>query len=153
MLRTVLLVTLATVGILIAATRATLAQSNEATLHVEAKIPLGDVRGRIDHMAADISRRRLFVAELGNNTVGIVDIGQGKVLQVLGGLKEPQGVGHLQALTRSMSPMAATDHCGCFKGRTIRRTVESILAMMRTIYASTNRTSVWWSGTVPAHWA
>jgi DNA-binding beta-propeller fold protein YncE len=95
MLRTVLLVTLATVGILIAATRATLAQSNDAVLRIEAKIPLGDVRGRIDHMAADISRRRLFVAELGNNTVGIVDIGQGKVLQVLGGLKEPQGVGYL----------------------------------------------------------
>lgn len=95
MLRTVLLVTLATVGILIAATRATLAQSSEATLHIEAKIPLGEVRGRIDHMAADISRQRLFVAELGNNTVGIVDIGQGKVLQVLGGLKEPQGVGYL----------------------------------------------------------
>jgi DNA-binding beta-propeller fold protein YncE len=37
----------------------------------------------------------LFVAELGNNSVGIVDVGQAKVLQVLGGLKEPQGVGFL----------------------------------------------------------
>jgi hypothetical protein len=137
-----LLVTLAAVGILVAATRGTFAQSSEAALRIEAKIPLGDVRGRIDHMAADINRRRLFVAELGNNTVGIVDVGQGKVLQALSGLKEPQGVGYCQAPTRSMSPMAATDHCGCFKGRTTRRMAESILAMMRTIYASTSRTSV-----------
>jgi DNA-binding beta-propeller fold protein YncE len=95
MFRTVLLVALATVGTLIAATRDASAQSSEAALRIEAKIPLGEVRGRIDHMAADINRRRLFVAELGNNTVGIVDIDQGKVLQVLAGLKEPQGVGYL----------------------------------------------------------
>jgi len=71
------------------------AQANDAALRVEAKIPLGEVRGRIDHMAVDIDRRRVFVAELGNNTVGIVDVGQAKVLQVLAGFKEPQGVGYL----------------------------------------------------------
>jgi DNA-binding beta-propeller fold protein YncE len=95
MFRTVLVIALAAVGTLLAATRSACAQSSEAALRIEAKIPLGEVRGRIDHMAADINRRRLFVAELGNNTVGIVDIGQGNVLQVLGGLKEPQGVGYL----------------------------------------------------------
>lgn len=71
------------------------AQCDDGALLIEAKIPLGDVRGRIDHMAADINRHRLFVAELGNNTVGIVDVAQAKVLQVLRGLKEPQGVGYL----------------------------------------------------------
>jgi DNA-binding beta-propeller fold protein YncE len=95
MFRTVLVIALAAVGTLLAATRSACAQSSEAALRIEAKIPLGDVRGRIDHMAADVNRRRLFVAELGNNTVGIVDIGRGNVLQVLGGLKEPQGVGYL----------------------------------------------------------
>jgi len=79
----------------IAAPEGAPAQSNDATVRIEARIPLGEVRGRIDHMAADIDRRRLFVAELGNNTVGIVDVGQAKVLQVLAGLKEPQGVGYL----------------------------------------------------------
>jgi DNA-binding beta-propeller fold protein YncE len=93
MFRTVLVIALAAVGTLLAATAC--AQSSEAALRIEAKIPLGEVRGRIDHMAADINRRRLFVAELGNNTVGVVDIGQAKVLQVLGGMKEPQGVGYL----------------------------------------------------------
>jgi DNA-binding beta-propeller fold protein YncE len=80
---------------MIAAPERAVTQSNDATLRIEAKIALGEVRGRIDHMAADIDRQRLFVAELGNNTVGIVDLGQAKVLQVLDGLKEPQGVGYL----------------------------------------------------------
>src|SRR5262249_47630946 len=93
MFRVVLLAAL-TVAV-IAATEGALAQSTDATLRIEAKIPLGKVRGRIDHIAVNIGRRRLFAAELGNNTVGVVDIGQSKVLQVLDGLKEPQGVGYL----------------------------------------------------------
>src|SRR5262249_40888374 len=95
MLRVVLLSALAMAGAVMAGLGGALAQSNDAALRVETRIPLGEVRGRIDHMAADIGRRRLFVAELGNNTVGIVDLGQGNVLQVLAGLKEPQGVGYL----------------------------------------------------------
>src|SRR5205814_4060994 len=93
--RFVLLSALAIAGAAIAGLGSAVAQSNDTALRIEAKIPLGEVRGRIDHMAADIDRRRLFVAELGNNTVGIVDVGQAKVVQVLSGLKEPQGVGYL----------------------------------------------------------
>jgi YVTN family beta-propeller protein len=64
-------------------------------LQLEAKIPLGDVRGRIDHMAIDLARQRLFVAELGNDSVGIVDLKNRKVLRRISGLKEPQGVGYV----------------------------------------------------------
>jgi YVTN family beta-propeller protein len=63
-------------------------------LQLEAKIPLGDVRGRIDHMAVDLKRQRLFVAELGNDSVGIVDLANRKVISRIPGLKEPQGVGY-----------------------------------------------------------
>ena len=45
------------------------AEAEAPPLQLEATIPLGDVSGRIDHMAVDIKRQRLFVAELGNNTV------------------------------------------------------------------------------------
>jgi YVTN family beta-propeller protein len=64
-------------------------------LQLEAKIPLGDVAGRSDHMAYDIARNRLFVAELGNNSVGVIDINGRKVLRRISGLKEPQGVAYL----------------------------------------------------------
>ena len=65
-----------------------------APLHLEAKIPLGNVHGRIDHMAVDLKRQRLFVAELGNDTVGVVDLANLKLLRTIAGLKEPQGVGY-----------------------------------------------------------
>jgi DNA-binding beta-propeller fold protein YncE len=64
-------------------------------MQLESKIPLGDVSGRIDHLAIDLSRLRLFVAELGNNTVGVVDLNEQKVRHVITGLKEPQGVGYV----------------------------------------------------------
>ena len=65
------------------------------SLQLETKIPLGDVKGRIDHMAIDLPRRRLFVAELGNDTVGVVDLNEQKVRHVITGLKEPQGLGYV----------------------------------------------------------
>src|SRR5260370_40670485 len=49
-------------------------------LQLEAKIPLGKVSGRIDHLAVDIDRQRLFVAELGNNSVGVIDLRERKVI-------------------------------------------------------------------------
>jgi DNA-binding beta-propeller fold protein YncE len=52
------------------------------------------VRGRIDHMAVDLKRQRLFVAELGNDSVGVVDLANRSVVRTLVGLNEPQGVGY-----------------------------------------------------------
>ena len=69
-------------------------QAEPAPLQLEAKIALGDVRGRIDHMAVDLKRQHLFVAELGNDSVGIVDLASRKVIGRIAGLKEPQGVGY-----------------------------------------------------------
>jgi hypothetical protein len=60
---------------------ATEAQTSRAPLVLEAKIPLGEVRGRIDHLAIDVERQRLFVAELGNDTLGVVDLAESKVLR------------------------------------------------------------------------
>ncbi len=73
------------------------AQAAAVPLQLETKIPLGAVTGRIDHMAIDLKRRRLFVAELGNDTIGIVDVGARKVVHRISGLKEPQGIGYVAA--------------------------------------------------------
>jgi hypothetical protein len=64
-------------------------------LQLETKILLGEVRGRIDHMAVDLARRRLFVAELGNDSVAVVDLNRHKVVHVITGLKAPQGIGYV----------------------------------------------------------
>src|SRR5262249_57353647 len=67
-------------------------------LQIEAKIRLGTVAGRIDHRAIDLARRRLFVAELGNDSVGVVALEARKVVQRVARLRTPQGVGYLPSL-------------------------------------------------------
>jgi DNA-binding beta-propeller fold protein YncE len=68
--------------------------AEERPLLLEKKIPLGEVRGRIDHLAIDLKRNRLFVAELENDTVAVVDLDAGKVMRVISDLKRPQGLGY-----------------------------------------------------------
>src|SRR2546430_470157 len=63
-------------------------------LVLESKIPLGDVKGRIDHLAVDAARERLYVAELGNDSVGVLDVKERKLLRTLHGFREPQGIGY-----------------------------------------------------------
>ena len=74
---------------------ATLAQTPAAPLVLETKIPLGEVSGRIDHLGIDLKRQRLLVAELGNDSLGVVDLAAGKVLRTIGGFREPQGVAYV----------------------------------------------------------
>lgn len=71
------------------------AQTAVAPLALETKIPLGQVSGRIDHLGIDVKRQRLFVAELGNNSLGVVDLAAGKLLRRVAGLSEPQGVAYV----------------------------------------------------------
>jgi DNA-binding beta-propeller fold protein YncE len=64
-------------------------------LSLEQTIPLDSVSGRIDHMAVDVAGKRLFVAELGNGSVDVVDLRAGKVTKRISGLNEPQGLAYL----------------------------------------------------------
>src|SRR5215470_13733036 len=86
-------VVLARLGVL-ASTAAFAQSSDNGPFQLEAKIPLGDVHGRIDHMAVDLKRQRLFVAELGNDSVGVVDLAKRSLLRTIAGLNEPQGLGY-----------------------------------------------------------
>jgi hypothetical protein len=55
-------------------------------------IPLSGVEGRIDHLAFDAARDRLFVAALGNNSVEVIDTARDVHLKTLPGFHEPQGI-------------------------------------------------------------
>lgn len=66
----------------------------EPPLVVESRIPLGNISGRIDHLAFDAARQRLYVAELENNSVGIVDLKAGRLLRTVEGFDEPQGIAY-----------------------------------------------------------
>lgn len=60
-------------------------------------IDLPNVKGRIDHMAIDAARNRLFVAEYANGSVDQVDLATGKVVGRITGLHDPQGIAWLPA--------------------------------------------------------
>jgi DNA-binding beta-propeller fold protein YncE len=61
-------------------------------LKLEARIPLGAVHGRIDHFAFDSESGRLFLAELGNNSVSIIDVHKLRFVRRIEGRREPQGL-------------------------------------------------------------
>jgi YVTN family beta-propeller protein len=92
-LRTIIAVVAGVVALATTAGQVPAQSADTGPLQLESKIPLGEVRGRIDHMAVDLKRQRLFVAELGNDTVGVVDLERRTVIRTISGLKEPQGVG------------------------------------------------------------
>src|SRR4051794_12046186 len=79
-------------GLFVAAPRAALQTATPVSLALEAKISLGQIKGRIDHLAVDIARQRLYVAELGNNSIGVIDLKTNRLVQTIEGLSEPQGI-------------------------------------------------------------
>lgn len=62
------------------------------SLSLERRIPLGKVDGRMDHFAVDRKRQRLFLAELGNDTVSVIDLQGATVAHRLTDIDEPQGL-------------------------------------------------------------
>ncbi len=63
-----------------------------APLQLIQRIPVPGVTGRIDHFTAFPKRRLLIFAALGNNSMEIVNTFEGKVVQSVKELNEPQGV-------------------------------------------------------------
>lgn len=70
---------------------ATETQSSSALKQI-ATIRLPGVSGRMDHLAFDVARQRLFIAALGNNTLEVVDTATNAHLQSVPGFREPQGL-------------------------------------------------------------
>src|ERR1043166_3038723 len=86
-----------------------------APLRFVQAIPLPNVEGRIDHMAVDLKGQRLFVAALGNNTVEVVDVREGKHAHSLTGLHEPQGVGFVAKFNKLFVANAKGGACDIFE--------------------------------------
>jgi YVTN family beta-propeller protein len=78
----------------VAALMTTPAMAQAPALVPDGVVALPDTGGRIDHLAVDLTRKHLFVAELGNGTVDVIDLASRKVIHRIGGLKEPQGIAY-----------------------------------------------------------
>lgn len=85
-------------------------------------IPMPNVEGRIDHLAIDLAHKRLYVAALVNNTLEVIDLGVGKVVQTITGLKEPQGVVFVPETGTLYVTSGADGKCIAFSGNPLTRT-------------------------------
>src|SRR6266567_4524876 len=89
-------------------------------------IGLPNVNQRIDHFSADIKGQRLFMAALGNHTVEVIDVQNGKRLHTVPDLAEPQGVYYDPATNRLFVACAKAGTTRVFDGGTfqLRETVK-----------------------------
>jgi hypothetical protein len=94
----------------------TAAARAEDALVLEGKIALPGVAGRIDHLAVDLARKRLLVAELGNGTLDVVDFAAGRRLTQIAGFREPQGVAYAQKADLVVVTSAGDGSARFFRG-------------------------------------
>src|SRR5437588_11508598 len=89
-----------------------------APLQLIQKIPVPAVAGRIDHFTAYPKRRLLIFAALGNNSMEIVNTFEGKVVQSIEGLNEPQGVVYVPEFDKIFVANAGNGMVNVYDGKT-----------------------------------
>jgi DNA-binding beta-propeller fold protein YncE len=93
--------------------------TSNTSLSLVQTIPLPNVTGRIDHLGVDKKGEHLFVAELGNNSVDIIDLREGKrISSITTGLNEPQGIAFIPELNRLFVANRADGSVNIFDGKT-----------------------------------
>lgn len=94
----------------------------QTALVLENKIPLGDIRGRLDHMAVDLGRQRLFVAELENNSVAVVDFDTREIAHVITDVRRPQGLAYVPSADTLFVANGSDGSLRMFQGEQYRPT-------------------------------
>jgi DNA-binding beta-propeller fold protein YncE len=80
-------------------------------------VPLQGAAGRMDHMALDAKGGRLFVANLSNNSLDVVDLKAGRLLRQIGGQGKAQGVAYAPDLDRVFVGCGSDGVCNAFDGK------------------------------------
>ena len=94
-------------------------QHNSA-LRLVQTIPLPAVGGRLDHMAVDLDKRRLFVAAVANGTLEVLDLGAGKPIASIPGIKDAQDALYLGGDFNKLYVSSLDGTLRIFQGETFR---------------------------------
>jgi DNA-binding beta-propeller fold protein YncE len=94
--------------------RATAAEPK--SLQLLRTIPLKGAAGRLDHLAIDSKHARLFVANLSNNSLDIVDLQAGKLIKQIPGQNKIQGIAYAPDLDRIYVGNGVVGVCNVFDG-------------------------------------
>jgi DNA-binding beta-propeller fold protein YncE len=93
------------------------AGAGSPTLERVQKIPLsGRPEKKLDHLALDAKRDRLFVANMANRTLDIIDLKQGKLFKSVPDQKGIQGVTYAPDLDRVFVGLGVDGYCNAFDG-------------------------------------
>jgi len=95
---------------------------DKSPLKLIQKIPMPNVKGRLDHFGLDLEGRRLFVAALGDdqNTVEVIDLKVGKRVFSVGGQSKPQGVFYSPDFKKLFVANGNDGTCKIFAGDTFK---------------------------------
>src|SRR5262249_3883716 len=80
-------------------------------------IALRGPAGRLDHLALDPKHSRLFVANLANNSLDVVDLKAGRLLRQIPGQKKIQGIAYDLDLDRIFVGNGDDGVCNAFDAR------------------------------------
>jgi DNA-binding beta-propeller fold protein YncE len=83
-------------------------------------IPLKGPIGRLDHLALDSVHHRLFIANMANASLDVVDLEAGKLVKQIPEQKGIQGVAYAPDLDRIFVGNGAANACNVFDGRDYR---------------------------------
>jgi hypothetical protein len=91
-------------------------------LHLAKEIPMAGIKGRIDHLDVNLKDQQLYVAALGNNTMEIVDLKNGKIIHSIQGLSEPQGIGYIPQHEEIFIANGGNGDCYFYNGHSFAKT-------------------------------
>src|ERR1043165_4168876 len=93
------------------------AQGGPSVLERIQKIQLsGRPEKKLDHLALDVKRNRLLVANMANRTLDIIDLKAGKLLKSVPDQKGIQGVTYSPDLDRIFVGLGVDGYCNAFHG-------------------------------------
>src|SRR5919201_2662597 len=98
----------------------TVAAAEPASLRLVQTIQLKGAPGRLDHMAVDPKHGRLFVANLSNNSLDIVDLKAGKLIKQVPDQKKIQGIAYAPDLDRIYVGNGIGGECNVFDGKSYK---------------------------------
>jgi hypothetical protein len=93
---------------------------DKPTLRLVQTIPLSGVSGRLDHMAVDLEKNRLFVAAVANGTLEVLDLNAGKVINSIPGIKDTQDALFLGGQFNKLYVSSLDGTLRIFQGETFR---------------------------------
>ncbi len=93
---------------------------DKPTLRLVQTIPLSGVSGRLDHMAVDLEKKRLFVAAVANGTLEVLDLDAEKVINRISGIKDTQDALFLGGQFNKLYVSSLDGTLRIFQGETFR---------------------------------